>query len=91
MSDICIYFRLVFVGTGRLHVPLLIREMSLVDSTKSEFSSRHSLEWKFLFLDHRSVNFRSEYNICVALFSSLRKEGRLMRSHAVTMLCMSKF
>lgn len=46
--------RLVFVGTGRLHVPLLIREMSVVDSTKSEFTSRHSLEWKFLFLDHRA-------------------------------------
>ncbi|XP_023713872.1 circadian locomoter output cycles protein kaput isoform X2 [Cryptotermes secundus] len=46
--------RLVFVGTGRLHVPLLIREMSVVDSAKSEFTSRHSLEWKFLFLDHRA-------------------------------------
>jgi circadian locomoter output cycle kaput protein len=47
------------VGTGRLHMPLLIREMSVVESTKTEFTSRHSLEWKFLFLDHRSVNFRS--------------------------------
>ncbi|KAJ9600067.1 hypothetical protein L9F63_009636, partial [Diploptera punctata] len=46
--------RLIFVGTGRLHTPLLIREMSVVDSTKSEFTSRHSLEWKFLFLDHRA-------------------------------------
>lgn len=27
--------------------------MSIVD-TKSEFTSRHSLEWKFLFLDHRA-------------------------------------
>lgn len=33
--------------------PQLIREMSIVD-TKSEFTSRHSLEWKFLFLDHRA-------------------------------------
>lgn len=50
--------RLVFVGTGRLHQPQLIREMVLVDSVKSEFTSRHSLEWKFLFLDHRcSINF----------------------------------
>jgi circadian locomoter output cycle kaput protein len=48
------------VGTGRLHMPLLIREMSVAESAKSEFTSRHSLEWKFLFLDHRSVNFRSE-------------------------------
>ncbi|XP_052119694.1 circadian locomoter output cycles protein kaput-like isoform X2 [Frankliniella occidentalis] len=46
--------RLVFVGTGRLHQPQLIREMALVDSVKSEFTSRHSLEWKFLFLDHRA-------------------------------------
>nr|CAD7264252.1 unnamed protein product [Timema shepardi] len=45
---------LLFVGTGRLHTPLLIREMSVVDSAKSEFTSRHSLEWKFLFLDHRA-------------------------------------
>lgn len=46
--------RLVFVGTGRLQTPQLIREMSIVDNTKSEFTSRHSLEWKFLFLDHRA-------------------------------------
>lgn len=45
---------LVFVGTGRLQTPQPIREMSIVDSTKSEFTSRHSLEWKFLFLDHRA-------------------------------------
>ncbi|RZB94416.1 clock, partial [Asbolus verrucosus] len=46
--------RLVFVGTGRIQTPRLIREMPLVDSSKSEFTSRHSLEWKFLFLDHRA-------------------------------------
>ncbi|XP_055380782.1 circadian locomoter output cycles protein kaput [Condylostylus longicornis] len=46
--------RLIFVGTGRIQTPQLIREMSIVDSTKSEFTSRHSLEWKFLFLDHRA-------------------------------------
>lgn len=45
--------RTLFVGTGRLMTPQLIREMSIVD-TKSEFTSRHSLEWKFLFLDHRA-------------------------------------
>ncbi|GLV45670.1 Clock [Carabus blaptoides fortunei] len=44
----------LFVGTGRLQTPQLIREMSIVDSAKSEFISRHSLEWKFLFLDHRA-------------------------------------
>ncbi|XP_058838658.1 circadian locomoter output cycles protein kaput isoform X2 [Topomyia yanbarensis] len=46
--------RLIFVGTGRLQTPQLIREMSVVDSSKSEFTSRHSMEWKFLFLDHRA-------------------------------------
>ncbi|XP_056634115.1 circadian locomoter output cycles protein kaput isoform X1 [Diorhabda sublineata] len=46
--------RLLFVGTGRIQTPLLIKEMPLTDSTKSEFTSRHSLEWKFLFLDHRA-------------------------------------
>jgi hypothetical protein len=63
MSENCVCFRLVFVGTGRLHLPLLISEMSVVDSTKSEFTSRHSLEWKFLFLDHRCVNFMAELYI----------------------------
>lgn len=48
------YSSLIFVGTGRLQTPQLIREMSIVDSSKSEFTSRHSLEWKFLFLDHRA-------------------------------------
>ena len=42
------------MGTGRLQTPQLIRELSVTDSTKSEFTSRHSLEWKFLFLDHRA-------------------------------------
>ncbi|KAG7204991.1 hypothetical protein KM043_005376 [Ampulex compressa] len=46
--------KLVFVGTGRLQTPQLIRELSVMDSSKSEFTSRHSLEWKFLFLDHRA-------------------------------------
>ncbi|XP_015590609.1 circadian locomoter output cycles protein kaput isoform X2 [Cephus cinctus] len=46
--------KLVFVGTGRLQTPQLIRELSMVDNSKSEFTSRHSLEWKFLFLDHRA-------------------------------------
>ncbi|XP_025837680.1 circadian locomoter output cycles protein kaput [Agrilus planipennis] len=46
--------RMVFVGIGRIQAPQLIREMSIVDSNKNEFTSRHSLEWKFLFLDHRA-------------------------------------
>lgn len=40
--------------TGRLYTPRLIRDVSLVDSNRNEFTSRHSLEWKFLFLDHRA-------------------------------------
>ncbi|ODN03267.1 Circadian locomoter output cycles protein kaput, partial [Orchesella cincta] len=45
----------VLIATGRLLVCDLLREMSVVvDSEKNEFSSRHSLEWKFLFLDHRA-------------------------------------
>ncbi|CAG9781870.1 unnamed protein product [Diatraea saccharalis] len=46
--------RLLFVCTCRLYTPQLIRDVSLVDSNKSEFTSRHSLEWKFLYLDHRA-------------------------------------
>uniref|UniRef100_A0A8D8SI98 Circadian locomoter output cycles protein kaput n=1 Tax=Cacopsylla melanoneura TaxID=428564 RepID=A0A8D8SI98_9HEMI len=45
--------RLVFICIGRLQTPQLIREMSVIES-KCEFTSRHSLEWKFLFLDHRA-------------------------------------
>lgn len=28
--------------------------MSIISTTKSEFTSRHSFEWKYLFLDHRA-------------------------------------
>lgn len=48
------HFRVIFVGTSRILKPQFIREMSIIGSTKSEFTSRHSLEWKFLFLDHRA-------------------------------------
>lgn len=45
----------VFIATGRVVDADLLREMSVVvDTAKNEFSSRHSLEWKFLFLDHRA-------------------------------------
>lgn len=46
--------KLVFVGTGRIQTPQLIREMSIIDPTSNEFTSKHSMEWKFLFLDHRA-------------------------------------
>lgn len=42
-----------FFSTVRLRKSQLVREMSIVDDNK-EFTSRHSLEWKFLFLDHRA-------------------------------------
>ncbi|CAH1777217.1 unnamed protein product [Owenia fusiformis] len=42
-----------FCATIRLINSKLIREMSHVDNVCNEFTSRHSLEWKFLFLDHR--------------------------------------
>ncbi|KAL0620290.1 Neuronal PAS domain-containing protein 2 [Plecturocebus cupreus] len=32
----------------------LVVEMCIVDEPLEEFTSRHSLEWKFLFLDHRA-------------------------------------
>lgn len=34
---------------------LHLQEMCIVDEPLEEFTSRHSLEWKFLFLDHRCV------------------------------------
>lgn len=46
--------RLMFVCIGRIKTPQLIREITVVESSKSEFTSRHNLEWKFLFLDHRA-------------------------------------
>ncbi|KAL4230779.1 hypothetical protein ACF0H5_011154 [Mactra antiquata] len=42
-----------FLCTVRLQTSQLVREMSIVDDNR-EFTSRHSLEWKFLFLDHRA-------------------------------------
>ncbi|XP_050443431.1 circadian locomoter output cycles protein kaput-like [Adelges cooleyi] len=44
---------LVFVGIGRLMTPQLLKELTVMEDIKGEFTSRHSLEWKFLFLDHR--------------------------------------
>lgn len=46
--------KLVFVGTGRLQMPQLIRQITIIDPTRNEFTSKHSMEWKFLFLDHRA-------------------------------------
>lgn len=46
--------KLIFVGTGRLQMPQMIREITVTDPTCSEFTSKHSMEWKFLFLDQRA-------------------------------------
>uniref|UniRef100_A0A6Q2XP07 Circadian locomoter output cycles protein kaput n=1 Tax=Esox lucius TaxID=8010 RepID=A0A6Q2XP07_ESOLU len=43
-----------FVATVRLAKPQFIKEMCTVEEPSEEFTSRHSLEWKFLFLDHRA-------------------------------------
>ncbi|GFN77785.1 circadian locomoter output cycles protein kaput [Plakobranchus ocellatus] len=45
---------LCFCCTVRLQTSHIIREMANVEEATSEFTSRHSLEWKFLFLDHRA-------------------------------------
>lgn len=42
-----------FVATVRLQHSQLTREMTLLNEKEKEFTSRHSLDWKFLFLDHR--------------------------------------
>ncbi|XP_072899594.1 neuronal PAS domain-containing protein 2-like isoform X1 [Hemitrygon akajei] len=47
--------QMCFVATVRLATPQFIKEMCIIEETSEEFSSRHSLEWKFLFLDHRAA------------------------------------
>ncbi|XP_029460657.1 neuronal PAS domain-containing protein 2-like isoform X2 [Rhinatrema bivittatum] len=46
--------QICFVATVRLATPQFLKEMCLVEEPLEEFTSRHSLEWKFLFLDHRA-------------------------------------
>ncbi|KAL7981787.1 hypothetical protein Chor_000844 [Crotalus horridus] len=48
--------RICLVATVRLATPQFIKEMSTVEEPNEEFTSRHSLEWKFLFLDHRFLS-----------------------------------
>ncbi|XP_078534309.1 circadian locomoter output cycles protein kaput isoform X2 [Lissotriton helveticus] len=47
--------RVCFVATVRLATPQFIKEMCTIEELNEEFTSRHSLEWKFLFLDHRAL------------------------------------
>ncbi|NWZ68799.1 NPAS2 protein, partial [Acrocephalus arundinaceus] len=37
-----------------LNIPTVLQELCNVEEPCEEFTSRHSLEWKFLFLDHRA-------------------------------------
>lgn len=46
--------------------------MCTVEEPNEEFTSRHSLEWKFLFLDHRySLNFDVHFSPCDSVSASL--------------------
>ncbi|XP_077448868.1 neuronal PAS domain-containing protein 2 isoform X2 [Stigmatopora argus] len=42
------------IATVRLVTPQFVKDLCTVDDPCDEFTSRHSLEWKFLFLDHRA-------------------------------------
>uniref|UniRef100_A0A8C1IDG3 Circadian locomoter output cycles protein kaput n=1 Tax=Cyprinus carpio TaxID=7962 RepID=A0A8C1IDG3_CYPCA len=46
--------KVCFIATVRLAKPQFIKEMCMVEEPNEEFTSRHSLEWKFLLLDHRA-------------------------------------
>ncbi|MEE6462000.1 hypothetical protein FKM82_001464 [Ascaphus truei] len=52
--------RACFVATVRLATPQFIKEMCTVEELNEEFTSRHSLEWKFLFLDHSYAEVGAE-------------------------------
>lgn len=45
-----------FISIGKLSTPKIMKELKLSQQKNNEFASRHSLEWKFLFLDHRASN-----------------------------------
>ncbi|XP_030009482.1 neuronal PAS domain-containing protein 2 isoform X2 [Sphaeramia orbicularis] len=42
------------IATVRLVTPQFLKDLCNVEDSCDEFTSRHSLEWKFLFLDHRA-------------------------------------
>ena len=45
---------IVYIATAKLMAAPLVRELPIITSQKTEFKSRFSLEWKFLFLDQRA-------------------------------------
>ena len=45
---------IVYIATAKLIAAPLVRELPIITSQKTEFKSRFSLEWKFLFLDQRA-------------------------------------
>lgn len=47
---------MLFIGVCKIQTPQLIRELSVIDSSNKEFSSQHSLQWKFVFLDERATS-----------------------------------
>ncbi|XP_048885292.1 neuronal PAS domain-containing protein 2-like isoform X2 [Brienomyrus brachyistius] len=46
--------QICLVATVRLAMPQFLKDLCTVEDPCDEFTSRHSLEWKFLFLDHRA-------------------------------------
>ncbi|EMP35385.1 Circadian locomoter output cycles protein kaput [Chelonia mydas] len=46
--------QICLVATVRLVTPQFLKEVCNIEEPCEEFTSRHSLEWKFLFLDHRA-------------------------------------
>ncbi|KAB5522753.1 hypothetical protein PHYPO_G00163050 [Pangasianodon hypophthalmus] len=46
--------QMCLVATVRLVTPQFLKDLCNVEDPCDEFTSRHSLEWKFLFLDHRA-------------------------------------
>uniref|UniRef100_A0A8C1LEH6 Neuronal PAS domain protein 2 n=1 Tax=Cyprinus carpio TaxID=7962 RepID=A0A8C1LEH6_CYPCA len=46
--------QICLVATVRLVTPQFLKDLCNVEDVCDEFTSRHSLEWKFLFLDHRA-------------------------------------
>uniref|UniRef100_A0A8C1WV34 Neuronal PAS domain protein 2 n=1 Tax=Cyprinus carpio TaxID=7962 RepID=A0A8C1WV34_CYPCA len=46
--------QICLIATVRLATPQFLKDLCNVEDVCDEFTSRHSLEWKFLFLDHRA-------------------------------------